>query len=89
MPANDDANRTGFSTLRFIGVFVLTIGLVSLLGRCISDFDEPADDDPHDLIRGLGVWLVGLLVATLNEMRIRRRKRDAVARNVIAVPRCK
>ncbi len=63
--------------LRFIGTFLLACFLVSLFGRIFSDFDEPPENDPRDLIRGIGVYVVALLVAILNEMRIGRRERHA------------
>lgn len=81
----DDCNSLSYQcecgcdvpALRFLGVFLLTCTLVSLLGRWLSDFEGPSEIDPHDLIRGLAVYLVALLVAALNEMRIQRRKREA------------
>lgn len=58
--------------LRFMWVVFLSAGAINFVGRIVSDFDEP--DDPHDLIRGIGVWLAAVLIATLDQLRLRKRK---------------
>jgi hypothetical protein len=62
---------------RFLVVMLLAVALVSLVGRTCSDFDEPAENDPHDLIRGIGIWVVAVLIAGLVELRIRNQKSRA------------
>ena len=66
---------------RFFFVMLLVAALVSLAGRIFSDFDEPAENDPHNLIRGVGVWIVAVLIAGLVELRIRKNKGRATSRN--------
>ncbi len=58
--------------LRFLWVVLLSAGAISFLGRIVSDFDEPGD--PHDLIRGIGVWLAAILIASLDQLRLRKRR---------------
>ena len=58
--------------LRFLWVFFLSAGAISFVGRIVSDFDEP--DDPHDLIRGIGVCLTAVLIAGLDQLRLRKRR---------------
>ena len=59
--------------IRFVIVTVGTTIAITILGHLVSDFDVP--DDPHDAIRGIGIWIIGLLVAAL-DARNTRRKRD-------------
>jgi hypothetical protein len=59
--------------VRFAVSVFIAAALIGLAGRMFSDFDEPASDDPHDLIRGIGVWLAAVLVAVLNEIWIQRK----------------
>jgi hypothetical protein len=59
---------------RFILVMLLVSALITVCGRIFSDFDEPPENDPYDLFRGIGIWIVAVLVAVLNELRIRRRR---------------
>lgn len=61
--------------VRFSAVLVLTVILITLAGRMVSDFDEPADD-PRDWWRGLGIWLVAGMIAALNESRLARRRKE-------------
>lgn len=63
--------------IRFVLVTCLAAGSISLLGRMVSDFDEPPANDPHNLSRGLGIWVIAILIAFLNERRIRRKKMPA------------
>ncbi len=68
---------------RFTLSVVVAATAVSCAGRTLSDFDEPAGADPHDVAhphdvaRGVGVWAVAVLIAAWNEMRIRRQRREA------------
>jgi hypothetical protein len=65
---------------RFFLVVLLAVALVSLVGRTLSDFDEPAENDPHDLIRGIGVWVVAVLIAGLVELQLSNRKGRATSK---------
>ncbi len=61
--------------IRFLLVTVLAANVVSLIGLVFSDFDRPPEEDPHDLLRALGVWAVAILVAVLVELRLRRKQK--------------
>jgi hypothetical protein len=61
--------------LRFLLVVIVAAATITLLGRAISDFDLPPEEDPHDLIRGLGIWAAATLVAVLDLLVSRRRRR--------------
>ena len=60
----------------FLLITILAAGVISLIGRVFSDFDIPADEDPYDLWRGVGVWLTAVLIAALYFLRRRRLEKD-------------
>ena len=66
--------------LRFALVVILFAGAIGLVGRALSDFDNPPEQDPNDVIRGIGVRTAAVLVAILVELRLNRlralKKRD-------------
>ena len=66
--------------VRFIAVVLLTVALITLLGRSVSEYDDLAQKDPFHMLRGIGVWLTALLIAVLVEVLVRRR-REALGRN--------
>ena len=57
--------------VRFVVVTGVTASAITILGHLVSDFDVP--DDPHDVIRGIGIWIVALLVAALDARNTRRK----------------
>jgi hypothetical protein len=63
------------SILRFLVGVMIVATMVSCAGRVFSDFGEPAENDPHNLIRGIGVWVVAVLIAGFSELLLRRRSR--------------
>lgn len=62
--------------IRFSVVVLVAATLISLTGRCVSDFDLPPSDDPRDWWRGLGIWLLSGTIAILNEIRLARRRKE-------------
>jgi hypothetical protein len=56
---------------RFIVVTLLAATGISILGHLVSDFDVP--DDPRDMVRGIGIWVVALAVAALDARNVRRK----------------
>jgi hypothetical protein len=62
--------------IRFALSIIIAATMVSCAGRVFSDFDQPAVNDPHDLIRGTGVWAVAILIAVLNELLLHRRPKQ-------------
>jgi hypothetical protein len=58
---------------RFVLVVLATATAITILGHLVSDFDLP--DDPNDTIRGIGIWVVAVLVATLDASYTRKKSR--------------
>ena len=61
---------------RFVLAVLIAATLVSCFGRVFSDFDAPPQNDWHDVMQGLAVWLAAVLIAFLNELLLRRRNRS-------------
>lgn len=70
------------SVIRFVGFTLLAAGLIGCVGRVISDFDLPAEQDPHDTLRGIGIWVVAVLIAVLTERAYVRREVAIHRRNL-------
>ena len=63
----------GIRFLRFAGVYVLSLTLISFVGRIISDFDEPVEKvDLQEILRGIGIFVLALLMTIGNEMVIKK-----------------
>ncbi len=59
-------------------VSALVIALViTILGRMLSDFDAPAVNDSHDIVRGIGVWVTAFLTAIFAEWQLARSRNTA------------
>ena len=52
--------------MRFVVITLVVAVAITVVGRLFSDFDEP--DDPNDVIRGIGLWIVAVLAATLEAL---------------------
>jgi hypothetical protein len=66
--------------VRFIAVVLVTVGLITLIGRSFSEYEDLALKDPFHMMRGIGAWITALLIAVLVEVLVRRR-REAHWRN--------
>jgi len=58
---------------RFVISVIVVACVVSLLVRYFSDLDARPEGDPYNVVRGVGVWLLAFLIASLNEVLIARR----------------
>jgi hypothetical protein len=62
--------------VRFILILLVAAAVITIVGRTCSDWDLPAEQDPHDLLRGLGAWVAAIFIAVLDLLLARRRSRQ-------------